>query len=300
MNLLQLLAELEEMQQRLGLQARYPFQQYRHHELSPGILSRSQMRTPGLHDVPSSSPLFTFCRDECNVSGSWAFGTNAVGGFRLVAVQAIVHDENEYTLYTTTQARMSRLRQTGGDYFNFASKSFSQQQLHVLSMLRDRFQEQAPGSGNRSVNTLYCYHGPKREHVASICKNGLVATSALDSGYFGHGCYSTLNIEYAAKYARGDFDGAGRRYSPDGRYPVIMFAASVGMAYPVTPDVDYGNGSGTSDFFGKPLKSGFDCHVICVNQANGFQAVDRASCQYVELVIAQQAQLLPIAVLWFA
>jgi hypothetical protein len=59
------------------------------------------------------------------------------------------------------------------------------------------------------------------------------------------------------------------------------------MAYPVTRS-DYGNVPGTelgySDFFGRPLKRGFDCHVICVNETAGFQAVSRPDCHYVEVV----------------
>jgi hypothetical protein len=78
-----------------------------------------------------------------------------------------------------------------------------------------------------------------------------------------------------------------------------MFAASVSMAYPITPDIDYEVPNGCSDFFGRPLKRGFDCHVVCVNQATGWQAVNRDMCQYVENFILKESQMLPIAVLWF-
>jgi RNase H-fold protein (predicted Holliday junction resolvase) len=80
---------------------------------------------------------------------------------------------------------------------------------------------------------------------------------------------------------------------------VIMFAASVGMAYPVTRDVDYQTDAQKSNFFGRPLQAGFDCHVVCVNESIGCQAVNRQECQYVEVVIDQVSQMLPLAVLWF-
>jgi hypothetical protein len=171
----------------------------------------------------------------------------------------------------------------------------------VLSCLREQFQERAPGTNPRAVNAFYCFHGPRREHLDSVCSTGLVATRAMDAGYFGSGCYSTLNIEYAIKYARGEFDDASSRRPPaeDGRYAVIMFAASVGMAYPVTRDVDYQTDAQKSNFFGRPLQAGFDCHVVCVNESIGCQAVNRQECQYVEVVIDQVSQMLPLAVLWF-
>jgi hypothetical protein len=77
------------------------------------------------------------------------------------------------------------------------------------------------------------------------------------------------------------------------------------MAYPITREEDYGHvrlptdPPNCSDYYGRPLKGGFDCHVVCVNQSHGFQAVNRDACQYVEIVIEQESQMLPIAVLWF-
>jgi hypothetical protein len=45
---------------------------------------------------------------------------------------------------------------------------------------------------------------------------------------------------------------------------------------------------------------GFDSHVVCVNESSSeFQAVGRKQCQYVEVVVAEEAQMLPVAVLWF-
>jgi hypothetical protein len=224
----------------------------------------------------------------------------------LSSVQAVVHNDAYYSGYISKQERLYNLRQGGGEYFNFATRTrLTLEQLLVLSTLRDKFQERAPDAHPKSVNTFYCFHGPRPENVESICRNGMVATASLDSGFFGCGCYSTLNIEYAAKCARGDYDPPESRRppAPDGRYPVIMFAASVSMAYPITPDIDYGHAPevpyGCSDLFGRPLKRGFDCHVVCVNQSTGWQAVNRDMCQYVEIVIEQESQMLPIAVLWF-
>jgi hypothetical protein len=279
-----------------------PFQRYKAHLLYPAITGSHE--PPGIYDVSSTS-LFSFCRSICDTGGSLVHGVvNPVAGFRLERVQAVVHSLGRIVGYEDDLSRSSSSRLTGLPYFNAPIwDQLDKSQLHVLDALRSHFLERPPGQDPRSVNMFHSFHGCRREHVENICRNGIVAVKATDAGYFGSGCYSTLNVEYAARYARGEFDSPPtQRPSPDGCYPVIMFACFVGMAYPVTP-IDYGNVAGivagSSDFFGRPLKPGFDCHVACVNQSSGFQAVSRADCQYVEVVIEQKIQMLPVAVLWF-
>jgi hypothetical protein len=277
-----------------------PFQRNKPQQLVPGILSPSA--APGLHTVAITSPLHKYCRSLSQTGGGYRDGiTMPIAGFRLVSVQAVVRDNVSCAGYEARQLSLTSRRQTGSAHFNFVTRDFSSQQLHVLSALREHFQERPVGAGVRAVNTLYAFHGPRGENVESVCMNGLTAVRALDAGFFGTGCYLTLNMEYALRYAHGEFDMPPNiRIRPeDGRYPVIMFAVSVGMAYPVTADVDYTSGRRQSDLFGRPLKPGFDCHVICVNESMEFQAVSRQECQYVEIVIDQESQMLPIAVLWF-
>ena len=161
--------------------------------------------------------------------------------------------------------------------------------------------ERSPGGSPLEARTLYVFHGPQVGAVDGICLNGLQATRAQDPGYFGAGSYSSLNVEYAARYAMGEFDRPPRHRdftATGGLVPVIMFAAAVNMAYPVSPDVDDPQPDRHSRFFGQPLSAGFDSHVACVSERAGFEAVQREDCQYVELVVANYQQLLPLAVLW--
>jgi hypothetical protein len=240
----------------------------------------------------------------CMTGGSCIHGvSNRIAGYRLSLVQAVTHSLGRYMGYEDELLRSSNNRKTGMQFFNYAIRELEKNQLHVLDALRSHFQERPPGTDSRSANTFYSFHGCRCEHVENICANGIVATRATDAGFFGSGCYSTLNMEYAARYAYGEFDNPPvARASRNGRYPVIMFACFVSMAYPLTPR-DYGNvagiDAGYSDYFARPLKTGFDCHVVCVNEASGFQAVERPECQYVEVVIEQQSRMLPVAVLWF-
>ena len=281
-----------------------PFQPAKRH-----LLLDPHRGAPGLHRVDAaSSLLFRFCQQLCDTTGgSWYPQPQAVRGVELVAVDEVVHYAGQVQAFEYRLGNVQALRGSGSAHFNFDTRSFSASKLLVLQALRDRFHEKVAGNNNNPlINTTYCFHGPRREHVDSICSTGLVSVRALDAGFFGSGCYSTPNIEYAARYARGDFDSpvaAVRRPSPDGRYPVIMLAACVGMCYPITPDTDYGNTAGVpdghSDYFGRPLRPGFDCHCVCVSDLFGMQAVPREHCQYMELVHDQQSDLLPIAVLWF-
>jgi hypothetical protein len=242
------------------------------------------------------SPLHHYCSRLCKTGGNWRDGIRAIAGFHLVSVQAVVHPVEYNVSYESRQKMMGNRRQVGRAHFNFETASFDAHQLQVLSVLRENFQEREPGTDPRAVNTFYSFHGTSTDAVEDICSNGLVAVRNTDAGFFGSGCYSTLNIEYALGYASGDLAG----YRKPGPYPVIMFACSVAMAYPVTRAVDYlPAGNGLSDYFGKPLRPGFDCHVACVNAASDYQAVNRDQCGYVEVVIDQESQMLPVAVLWF-
>lgn len=277
--------------------------QYLSHLFVPGIVPPNS--PPGLYDVAETSPLFLYARSLCDTGGTWLQYRHPVADFDLVKVQAVVPGAGILAMFNGWQLAMTGRRTKGGSLFNYNSQAFSQEQLNVLNVLRASFREKEPGAGNRSVNTIHCFHGTRRENVENICENGPVAVGETDDGFFGWGFYSSLNIEYAARYAYGDFDTdadgneTGPRASPDGLYPVIMLAATIGVAYPVTREKDYVAGNDDSRLLGQHLKSEFNAHVACVSDAAGYQAVSRDECEYVELVIEQQAQLLPIAVLWF-
>jgi hypothetical protein len=292
------------------------FQRFSPHLLVPALIPSTAEN--GIHDVDIMSPLFRHCKLLCQTGGCYHFhkgGCSAVAGFRLVHVQAVIQNIHGYNGYAARRDKLTRLRREDGGLFNANTSLFTAEQLCVLSLLRQQFHERPPGTESRAVNSFYCFHGPRREHLQQVCLNGMVATKGMDDGYFGSGCYATLNIEYALRYVYGDLDedhGFSRRDPPnDDRYPVIMFAASTGMAYPITREVDYGSSLPSSSssssrehdarckYFGCGLKGGFDCHVICVNEAAGFQAVPMQACQYVEVVMDQETSLLPVAVLWF-
>jgi hypothetical protein len=280
-----------------------PFQQFRRHLYRPGIVTPANNSSRFVRTDPNSE-LYVYMLSL--VGGSWLLAPSAVSGFELEAVDAVAADVSLIQQFEARLRRMSHARGSLQEYFNADTSKFNADQLRVLALLRERFHKHLPGSSKTDAHTIYVFHGPRREHVDSICNHGLVATSALDAGYFGApGLYTTFNVEYAVRYAFGDYDKTNPRPpATDGLYPVIMFAGAVSMAYPITPAEDYevdetGKRAPFSKYFGKPLKRGFDCHVACVSDANEGQAVNSEECQYVEIVMDQEAQLVPLAVLWF-
>ena len=168
-------------------------------------------------------------------------GRMRVNGFRLMRVEAVVPTRGAYEGFNSRKERLAVLRAGGGGMFNRKPSSFNGTQLHVLSALRDRFHELPESDRLRNVRTFYCFHGCREGVLDNICRAGLVNLSGQgDLGYFGAGVYATLNLEYAARYAAGEFStDPARRVPPGVEFPVVMLAACVGSAYPITPAVDY-------------------------------------------------------------
>jgi hypothetical protein len=277
------------------------FRPFRPHVLAPGIVPDPAPPHGAMVPVAPDSPLFQLCQALCRTRGSFCPDPMSVAGFELVRVDAVANSDGHIAAYEARQEVLKRLRTSGHEAFNPDTQDFSVPKLDVLLSLLGVMQERKPDADPRSPRTLYVFHGPRLANLASICENGIVALGETDAGYFGLGCNVTLNIEYAANNARGDYTyGALQDRVADGCVPVIMLAATVGLAFPVTPDEDYPESCfhGHSKWFGKPLKRGFDCHVACVSQRQRLEAVQRPDCEYMELVVGQESQLLPVAVLW--
>jgi hypothetical protein len=249
--------------------------------------------------VAPDSPLTNLCRALFRTRGSFYPVPTGVANFELVRADAVVNSDDRIRVFELQQEQQRRRRINGGAASGVEAHNFPPAKLHVLLSLMGFFQERKPDADPRAPHIMYVFHGPNLEDLASVCEKGI----ETGTGRFGLGRYATLNIEYAAKSARGDYGDlseAGDR-AADGCFPVVMLAASVGMAYPVTPDDDYpvpARADGHSKWIGKGLKPGFDCHIACVSEASGREAVNRKECQYMELVAGEESQLLPVAVLW--
>ena len=173
--------------------------------------------------------------------------------------------------------------------------------LRVVGELKSNFLTRG---GPREANVLLVFHGTRVDCVDTILSAGLLKRCTEDDGYFGYGCYTTPSLEYAARYATGELSDppVPRTTDADGCYPVIAFAALVGLAYPVTRSNGYANPGdrfSKSKFFGKPLfNAAVDTHVVGVAAHFQYECAPVDEVQYLEIASTERLALCPVAVFW--
>ena len=94
---------------------------------------------------------------------------------------------------------------------------------------------------------------------------------------------------------------------PNGEWAVLLCAVAVGAAYPITqcaadfPPGPYPTRSPQSCmFYGRGFKRGCDTHIVAVEEPDFLVARGSPSGRvYHELVSSQDAQVLPLAVVYF-
>lgn len=110
--------------------------------------------------------------------------------------------------------------------------------------------------------------------------------------------YSTTSPKYACLYGVDEF-----ALPPAGLTSgyVILCLNLVGVAYAIDRVSDYAAGAAHCSLMGQALKPGFDAHVAVVDPNIGYEAAADPDVggQYVELVVEQESQILPIAVVRF-
>lgn len=154
------------------------------------------------------------------------------------------------------------------------------------------------------VALLVTLHGASEKAVGPICAWGAKDLRRTDPGYAGAGIYSTVQAEYAALYS-----GMSRSRT------MVLCVCAVGNVYPISRSADYAMPCDTvfhghSKFYsgtGAALKPGYDAHWFCVHQpeegslANVECYLDPSHpAHYDEVVVKEEKQVLPIAVVRFA
>jgi len=181
---------------------------------------------------------------------------------------------------------------------------------------------------------VWGWHGCNTHLFESIENSGFAAFSDLDDGYFAHGHYVALESTYGATYAMGK-----RTKNPEecwqawqneeGSFAVFLVACLTGYCHPITPcDGKVAGKTRTeqkelaqhADFvklrrdgsvnipqdckwFGAPMKSKYNSHVVAVTADNEYNAghpqEGTVDGQFHELVCEDCGQLLPIAAVYF-
>jgi len=156
-----------------------------------------------------------------------------------------------------------------------------------------------------SVKILEVWVGINSKTVPSVCETGFADLRKTDKGYFGAGIYSTLQAEYARRYAMGLHSQEPVPPNENGEYTLILSWAAVANTYPVTRQEDYNKKKIASDFFdpevGHALLPGFDSHCTTVDPSQNYQAASDISktSNYDELVVKESQQMLPQFVVYF-
>ncbi len=185
------------------------------------------------------------------------------------------------------------------------------------------------GVGVHGLATVW--HGTSHSVALKIATTGFVNVkfNPNDKGYFGSGIYVSPQPRYAAAYVTGlcsvatllsslsapsaSLSFASRSVccvlgelskaaaqTDQKEWVIVMGHALVGLAYPVTRDVDYAAGAKQSLLYGAPMDQVYDTRFVVVDPAKAYQAADDASTLPLqELVFKDEAQLLPRYLVYF-
>jgi len=156
------------------------------------------------------------------------------------------------------------------------------------------------GPGSRFSNVVPAWHGAKEQVIKNIAKSGFAVSEVAEPAWYGTGRYCTLEAELACMHA--STHPSPKPKNADGEWCVLLSAAIVGIAYPITPGkVDYPSGPEDPTkfkFYGKAFKAPCDTHVVGIDGKSHRCAAPEAA-KYHEIVSSQDAQLLPLAIVWF-
>jgi len=149
------------------------------------------------------------------------------------------------------------------------------------------------------ANWLPVWQGTSKNAAEAVCKSGFASLARLNSGYFCRGIYNSPDPGYACRYGLGEFGGD---MGADGVGCVILSLLCIGLVYPIDRGSDYAPdapANASSSLLGKPLKTsdGYDAHIAAVEEPHFQAASDPLQAPYLEVVVEQESQLLPIAIL---
>jgi hypothetical protein len=204
--------------------------------------------------------------------------------------------------------------------FNFQTDD--PDQTAVLGRLRSLWIKQAVYS---RTNFLIAWHGCSLSTLNSILRGGMADLRKTDGGYFGTGVYLTPQAPYAITYALQSSES-----TPQGEKVLLLAVCVTGLAYPLTRKFDYvypdvNERYAVSNFhpaspisevavkkgdqklittellrrLDKGLKSSFDAHFIGVSSKWFYQAAPIAQIEYDEIVLKEDCQVLPLAIVYF-
>jgi len=156
----------------------------------------------------------------------------------------------------------------------------------ISEKLKDHI-ENFEWNNNQQVPVVPMIHGTNEGAVWQICQTGFTTVSTVDAGWFGKGMYFTSDAPYALDYYC--------KANNEGEKIVIIAFVIPGNVYPVIEDP---HEEGENSLKGKPFKNGYQSHFTVVNTEGLPCKIDHKEDKYSELVVFQEAQILPKYVLY--
>lgn len=231
-------------------------------------------------------------------------------------IEAIYNPEL-MTTFIQTACRTERNRLHNGNYNNPPTRDLKTKDFLIKNILKQYW---LPTKFVRT-NIVFMWHGTSQKICQTICENGIEDLRTVDGGYFGAGIYLTPQFDYAKSFsinhqppagsAVKSFD-SGTPSTNNGMVSVVLCAAVVGLTYAITLEADCPNwtpGCHSPDArksrfnsnlseprADKAILHGFDSHFVAVGHPDG-QVENPLSAIYHELVLRQNSQVLPIAII---
>jgi hypothetical protein len=161
--------------------------------------------------------------------------------------------------------------------WKLSKKEHRQWMLNHLENYEQTFTHNA----SKPVPIVPMIHGTSDKAVWQIIQTGFTTVSTLDEGWYGKGMYFTSYSEYASNYYC--------RANDEGEKILIITYVTPGNVYPVVEDPDVAEES----LKGKPFKNGYQSHYVLVNTQGKPSDVVNDGKIYDELVVFQEAQVIP-------
>ena len=127
-------------------------------------------------------------------------------------------------------------------------------------------------------------HATSARVAAQITETGFSALSSLDAGYYGRGTYFSSSSRYTLPYC-----------FTKKRPSVMLCLTSPGNPNPIVEDRREPN-----SHLGSPIQSGYQSnYVLTTVDGSPCSKVEKSGVYYDELVLDQEAQVVPVAIIEF-
>jgi len=144
----------------------------------------------------------------------------------------------------------------------------------------DKFVDSFPWNLGNDVKIIPQLHGTDFNTATAICNTGFATLSSLDEGWYGKGIYFTSSAVYTTPY-----------FATKKKPAIVIAYVIPGNPYPVCEHPKEDN-----SLIGAALQSGCQSHYV-ITSIDGYPVKKPCSVCFTELVINQEAQVLPAFIL---